>query len=738
MPEHEAFEGRLAAALQAYAAEVPVGIDPYAFAHAVATSHRHRPGLAGLLVGRRWNPLFFWAVLAASLLATVIAVVAIGALLDTKDLAVVQPTPRLQASPQASGPPSPPPDVPDGDDPVGFASVGVGGWNGLVAANDGRVWARGLSSLSVYDPSTGASRVFGPDDRLPGIGIFGPAARGGIWLKASKDGVASAIRFDGQQHEAISLPADTCSLWDSDGDLLATSCAGAMARHDGAAWTAVAPPGPVSIQRLAAVVRGGSIWVIALDDAGRQSLWALTAGEWVAQGASGSLDFDLRTIAETPDGAVWVAGEGGLARYDGTRWQRFSAEDVGTPNITELAVAPDGTLWGIGIDWAIGIGTRGDRIVAVRYSGGTFKRFEVPVADETGFVEGPSIAATAGGVFASTGGALNRIDGDRFVIIDPGPAKRLESIDSVAVDALGRAWVLAGERTSSLGFVMGRVVEGRYEEVVEGAGAGLTNQPDGSVWMATTVGPARLGADRFAPVGPNLDISPWSSLVFRTGMPPYAVAPDGTPYVLTGTGPCRQGRPIFCSAAKEAILRLREGGWETLPPAPGAPSGTSEMAVAPDGALWIVTGRADRIGLARFHDGRWESLPLPDRPIRGLRSISFAPDGVAWVATSLDPIESCDTCWNLGVGRFENGQWTIFDRVGEQEFGFGNETAGTVVVARDGTVWASTTRGIARFDGRSWNWAADDATGIWQLTVGADGSIWGAGVGVHRLTVANQ
>ena len=736
MPEHEAFESRLADALRAYAAEVPVGIDPYAFAHAVAASHRRRPGMVRLPVGWRWNPLFVWALLAAALLATVIAVVAIGALLDTRDLAVVRPTPRLQASPQASGPPPPPPNVPDGDDPVGFASVGVGGWNGLVAANDGRVWARGLSSLSVYDPSTGATRVFGPDDRLPGIGTFGPAAKGGIWLRTSTDGVARAIRFDGLQHEAIALPADTCSLWDAGGKLLAASCDGAIARSDGTGWTPVAPASPVRIQRLAMVDREGSIWVIALDDADRQSLWRLTAGEWVAQGASGSLDFDLQTIAETPDGAVWVAGEGGLARYDGTLWRRFSADEVGTPNIRELVVAPDGTLWGIGVDWAIG--TRGDRIVAVRYSGGTFTTFEVPVALGTGVGEGPSIAATADGVFASTWGALSRMDRDRFVIIDPGPDKRLESVDSVAVDALGRAWVLAGERESSLGFVMGRVVEGRYEEVVEGPGAGLTNQPDGTVWMATTVGPARLGGDRFAPVGPDLDISPWSSLVFGTGMPPYAVAPDGTPYVLTGTGPCRQGRPIFCSAANEVIERLREGAWETLPAAPGAPTGTSELAVAPDGALWIVTGRSDRIGLARFHDGRWESLPLPDRPIDRIQSLAFEPDGVAWAGLALDAAEYCDTCWNLGVGRFENGQWTIFDRVGEQEFGFARETAGTVVVARDGTVWANTTSGIARFDGRAWNWAANDATGIRVLTLGADGSIWGAGVGVHRLTVANQ
>lgn len=46
-------------------------------------------------------------------------------------------------------------------------------------------------------------------------------------------------------------------------------------------------------------------------------------------------------------GYTWVAGTGGLARYDGHRFRRYGLED-GLPSqlVTDLAVAPDGRLWG--------------------------------------------------------------------------------------------------------------------------------------------------------------------------------------------------------------------------------------------------------------------------------------------------------------------------------------------------------------------------------------------------------
>jgi ligand-binding sensor domain-containing protein/signal transduction histidine kinase len=52
------------------------------------------------------------------------------------------------------------------------------------------------------------------------------------------------------------------------------------------------------------------------------------------------------TFAQTGDGATWAATEGGLARFDGTRWQTVGA-DWGYPTSRAdwLIVSRDGTLW---------------------------------------------------------------------------------------------------------------------------------------------------------------------------------------------------------------------------------------------------------------------------------------------------------------------------------------------------------------------------------------------------------
>ncbi len=55
------------------------------------------------------------------------------------------------------------------------------------------------------------------------------------------------------------------------------------------------------------------------------------------------------SLVATPDSALWAgSGEGGVARFDGKTWQRFTAAEGAPcgPNL-RLVVSPRGTLWGI-------------------------------------------------------------------------------------------------------------------------------------------------------------------------------------------------------------------------------------------------------------------------------------------------------------------------------------------------------------------------------------------------------
>jgi ligand-binding sensor domain-containing protein len=56
----------------------------------------------------------------------------------------------------------------------------------------------------------------------------------------------------------------------------------------------------------------------------------------------------VTTIAQTPDGYLWLGTESGLLRFDGmrtVRWQPRGGERLPSESISNLMVAHDGRLW---------------------------------------------------------------------------------------------------------------------------------------------------------------------------------------------------------------------------------------------------------------------------------------------------------------------------------------------------------------------------------------------------------
>jgi len=84
--------------------------------------------------------------------------------------------------------------------------------------------------------------------------------------------------------------------------------------------------------------------VLALDPSLDASQYAHTA--WNIQDSS--LKAGVRSIAQTPDGYLWLGTEFGLLRFDGVRfvpWNPPPGQRLPSSNIRSLVAARDGTLW---------------------------------------------------------------------------------------------------------------------------------------------------------------------------------------------------------------------------------------------------------------------------------------------------------------------------------------------------------------------------------------------------------
>ena len=95
---------------------------------------------------------------------------------------------------------------------------------------------------------------------------------------------------------------------------------------------------------LAVVVLAWGPWAYALDPALDVSQYAHTA--WKIR--DGFAEGEINSIAQTPDGYLWLGTEFGLLRFDGVRavpWQPRANQHLPSNVIFNLLAARDGTLW---------------------------------------------------------------------------------------------------------------------------------------------------------------------------------------------------------------------------------------------------------------------------------------------------------------------------------------------------------------------------------------------------------
>ncbi|MCJ7780158.1 MAG: hypothetical protein MUQ27_04980, partial [Acidimicrobiia bacterium] len=125
-----------------------------------------------------------------------------------------------------------------------------------------------------------------------------------------------------------------------------------------------------------------------------------------------------------------------------------------------------------------------------------------------------------------------------------------------------------------------------------------------------------------------------------------------------------------------------------------------------------------------YDGGDWSRLTNGDwRPGSGFSSIvgniAIAPDGALWIATWADSVLEPGGAPASGVASFDGQAWTRYTTAD----GLASD-AGTVVIGQDGTVWVVHSDAISRFDGD--NWTAYDVAGSPRSGAvgGSDGTLW--------------
>lgn len=397
----------------------------------------------------------------------------------------------------------------------------------------------------------------------------------------------------------------------------------------------------------------------------------------------------IRTLAQTPDGYLWIGTSEGLARFDGvhfTVFDRSNTPALRDDSILALRAGRAGTLW---------IGTEGGGLI--RYQSGVFRNFGAAEGMTNGFVRG-LLEDRGGTLWVGTDRGFFRMRGEGFERLDNTPEVPLATISNIAQDQAGAIW--ASTPGGLLTMAGGRLVHAAVE-CGGNAIRYLRQANDGSiqVWNTVSTGHLRNGCV-------DLDREPPSTSI-RT------VAEDGNGNSWVGT-------------AGRGLLRIGQGGTTTFTLSSGLPDNTVNAIFEDrDSNLWIGCDdgllRLSRSSVANIgsREGMEDDNVLTIYPDR---------EGREWLTTLSGQVYTVSgskvTRHTLPAPASDQQVRTVFED-SHGAFWFGTLTAGVVrqdsrgvkilghneglrnssvrqiMEDRDGNIWLALGSGFSRWDGKT-------------------------------------
>jgi len=442
--------------------------------------------------------------------------------------------------------------------------------------------------------------------------------------------------------------------------------------------------------------------VYGLDPALDVSQYAHTA--WTVR--DGFFKGAVISIAQTPDGYIWLGTEFGLLRFDGVRaapWQPPPGEKLPSDHIWSLLAARDGTLW-IGTKKGLASWKDGKLTQYAELAG---RSISSPLEDREGTI-------WVSGTTPSTG--------------------TLCAIRSGSVKCYGEDGSF------------GRQVYPLYED------------SGGSLWAAVPNGLWRWkpGSPKFYPLPewPNglTEGDNGSLLVAAKGGLKQFVDGKLEAHPIPGSG--KQFLPnkllrdhnggLWIGAAGSGLLHIHQGRMDTFAQADGLSGNlVTHFFEDREGNVWVGTDG----GLDRFRDFAVPSISPDPASVAGtIWSVLAAKDGSIWLATI------------GGLSRLRDGAITVFRPTISQKGTLGSTTqspstkqfreisnSGLPDVAQSlfeddaGQVWATTAKGIVRWNGDRFIRVADvPGAGVFAIAEDSHHTVWIGSSGQGLFGVPRQ